>query len=69
LVADKGVRRFDKHQRLGWRLKLQLAGVVGVVQTQREQRAVGGRQPAKVAFLKQGAIGERTWSRSSTCTS
>jgi hypothetical protein len=44
-VADKGVRRFDKHQRLGWRLKRQLAGVIGVVQAQREQvPSAGGSQ-------------------------
>jgi hypothetical protein len=55
-MADKGVRRFDKHQRLR-RLKFQLAGVIGIVQTQREQRAVGGRQRKSPAW-KQGAIGE-----------
>lgn len=51
LVASKGVWRFDEHQRLGWRFKLQLAGVVGVVQPQREQRAVGGRQPTEFTFF------------------
>lgn len=51
LVASKGVRRFDEYQRLGWRFKFQLAGVVGVIQPQREQRAVGGRQPAEFTFF------------------
>ncbi len=51
LVANKSVWRFDKHQRLGWRFKFQLAGVVGVIQPQREQRAVGGRQPAEFTFF------------------
>ncbi len=40
VVAIKGVRRFDKHQRLGRRFEVQLAGVIGVVQAECEQRGV-----------------------------
>ncbi len=52
-MCVKSVRRFDKHQRLGGRFKVQLAGVIGVVQPQGKQRAAGGERPGEGAVRRQ----------------
>jgi hypothetical protein len=53
VVAVEGVRRFDKHQRLGGRLEVQLAGVIGIVQAEGKQRGVRRRavRNSDVAFV------------------
>ncbi|MNG03704.1 hypothetical protein D3C84_867940 [compost metagenome] len=57
-MAGIGARRFNEHQRFGWRREGEFGSVIGIVQAEGKHGAIGRWQPLDLVFAEGAAVAQ-----------